>query len=268
MRYRDTQYERALGYILKHGTLKQNRTGVDTIDTFGAVQLSYELRRGLPLVTTKRLFTKGVVAELLWLISGDTNIAPLLAQNVHIWDEWADPQGELGPVYGAQWRHWRGPDGEEIDQLARAIELIKTKPDSRQNIVSAWNVADIPRMALPPCHAFYQFDVTDGRLSLQLYQRSADMFLGVPFNLLSYSLLTHMVAQQTGLEVGKFVWTAGSAHIYTNHLVQVREQLSRPVRRLPTLELAPAPSIDDYTPEHFEIVGYNPHPPIKAPVAV
>lgn len=304
MSHVDTQYEKLLKRILRRGECKQNRTNVDTIDLFGA-QLNFDLEFGLPLVTTKKVFTRGVIAELLWLVSGETNIAPLVAQGVHIWSEWPfvrylratdkpipkedsdewkaqlrefeqlvltddafrSQYGDLGPVYGAQWRHWQTPDGE-VDQLARAIELIKTDPGSRRNIVSAWNVADLPRMALAPCHAFFQFDVTGGRLNLQLYQRSADMFLGVPFNLLSYSLLTHMVAQQTGLRPGRFVWTAGSAHIYVNHLDQVREQLSREVRPFPTLELTPAPSIDEYTPEHFKIVSYNPHPAIHGEVAV
>lgn len=263
----DNQYEKLLKRILRRGERKQNRTGIDTIDLFGA-QLRYDLSRGLPLITTKKVFTRGVIAELLWLISGETNIQPLLDQNVHIWDEWADEDGNLGPVYGAQWRRWQGPDGVAIDQLANAIELIKRDPGSRRNIVSAWNVADLPKMALAPCHAFFQFDVTAGRLSLQLYQRSADMFLGVPFNLLSYALLTHMVAQQTGLEVGDFVWTGGSVHIYVNHLEQVKEQLARAPRPFPTLELIPASTIDTYTPEHFQIVGYDPHPAIKGEVAV
>jgi thymidylate synthase len=231
-------------------------------------QIRYDLSQGFPLITTKRVHLKSVAYELLWFLRGDSNVRWLQEHGVSIWDEWASADGELGPVYGVQWRSWPTPDGRHVDQIQQVIEQIRTNPDSRRLIVSAWNVAEISNMALPPCHLLFQFYVADGRLSCQLYQRSADMFLGVPFNIASYALLTHMVAQQTGLEVGEFVWTGGDCHVYDNHVEQVREQLSRDPYPYPRLELAPRASILDYTYEDIQVVGYQHHPAIKAPVAV
>jgi thymidylate synthase len=254
--------------ILDEGVEKGDRTGTGTRSVFGH-QMRIRLADGFPLVTTKRIHLKSVIGELLWFISGDTNVRWLRENGISIWDEWADDAGELGPVYGHQWRSWPAPNGDTIDQLARVVESLKADPDSRRHIVSAWNVADIDDMALAPCHAFFQFYVADGRLSCQLYQRSADVFLGVPFNIASYALLTHMVAQVTGLEVGDFVHTLGDAHLYLNHLDQAREQLTREPRALPELWLDPAiTSIDDFTMESIKVTGYDPHPLIKAPIAV
>ncbi|GEA88321.1 thymidylate synthase [Cellulomonas cellasea] len=262
-----TPYEDLLRLVLETGTPKSDRTGTGTRSLFGH-QLRYDLSAGFPLVTTKRVHLKSVVLELLWFLRGDSNVGWLREQGVTIWDEWADADGDLGPVYGVQWRSWPTPGGGEVDQLAQVIEAIRRDPDSRRHVVSAWNVADIPSMALAPCHALFQFYVADGRLSCQLYQRSADLFLGVPFNLASYALLTHMVAQQTGLEVGDLVWTGGDCHIYDNHVDQVREQLTREPYPYPTLALRPAESIDAYTLDHVEVVGYRHHPRIAAPIAV
>ncbi|AOX67447.1 thymidylate synthase [Curtobacterium sp. BH-2-1-1] len=262
-----TPYEDLLRRVLTEGTPKGDRTGTGTRSLFGA-QLRYDLSKGFPLVTTKRVHFKSVAYELLWFLRGDGNARWLQEHGVRIWNEWADEDGDLGPVYGVQWRSWPTPSGEHVDQIAQVIEQITTNPDSRRLIVSAWNVADIPEMALAPCHAFFQFYVNDGKLSCQLYQRSADMFLGVPFNIASYALLTHMIAAQTGLEVGEFVWTGGDCHIYDNHVEQVEEQLSRTAYALPTLELAPRGSIDDYEYADFTVVGYHHHPAITAAVAV
>lgn len=262
-----TPYEDLLRRVLTEGTPKGDRTGTGTRSLFGA-QIRYDLAEGFPLVTTKRVHFKSVAYELLWFLRGDGNARWLQEHGVRIWNEWADEDGDLGPVYGVQWRSWPTPSGEHVDQIAQVIEQIRTNPDSRRLIVSAWNVADIPEMALAPCHAFFQFYVVDGKLSCQLYQRSADMFLGVPFNIASYALLTHMIAAQTGLEVGEFVWTGGDCHVYDNHVEQVEEQLSRTAYALPTLELAPRASIDDYEYEDFTVVGYHHHPAIRAAVAV
>ena len=268
----DSQYEHLLRRIVAEGDWVPDRTGTGTIELFGA-QLRYDLQQGLPLITTKKVFTRGVIAELLWLISGGTNIKPLTDQDVHIWDEWADEDGNLGPVYGKQWRSWGHIDSTgvqwDIDQMAQLVRDIRENPHSRRHIVSAWNVAELPEMALAPCHAFFQVHVdSDMRLSLQLYQRSADMFLGVPFNLLSYALLTHMLAQQTGCTVGDFIWTAGSAHVYRNHLDAVTRQLKRDPHPFPTLALRQAPSLFEYTPEDFEINGYVHHDAIRAEVSI
>nr|WP_217508591.1 thymidylate synthase [Curtobacterium pusillum] len=262
-----TPYEDLLRRVLVEGAPKGDRTGTGTRSLFGA-QLRYDLSKGFPLVSTKRVHFKSVAYELLWFLRGDGNARWLQEHGVRIWNEWADENGDLGPVYGVQWRSWPTPSGEHIDQIAQVIEQIRTNPDSRRLIVSAWNVADVPDMALAPCHAFFQFSVVDGKLSCQLYQRSADMFLGVPFNIASYALLTHMIAAQTGLGVGDFVWTGGDCHIYDNHVEQVEEQLSRTAYPLPTLELAPRDSIDDYEYEDFTVVGYHHHPAITAAVAV
>jgi thymidylate synthase len=262
-----TPYEDLLRLVLETGTPKSDRTGTGTRSLFGH-QLRYDLSAGFPLVTTKRVYLRSIVYELLWFLRGDSNIAWLREHGVGIWDEWADADGELGPVYGVQWRSWPTPDGGHIDQITQVIEAIRRDPDSRRHIVSAWNVADIPSMALAPCHALFQFYVADGRLSCQLYQRSADMFLGVPFNIASYSLLTHMVAQQTGLEVGDLVWTGGDCHIYDNHVDQVREQLTREPYPSPALALRRAASITEYAFEDVEVVGYRHHPAISAPIAV
>jgi thymidylate synthase len=262
-----TPYEDLLRQVLEHGTPKGDRTGTGTRSIFGA-QLRFDLSAGFPLVTTKRVHVKSVAYELLWFLRGDSNATWLQEHGVRIWNEWADADGDLGPVYGVQWRSWPTPSGEHVDQLAQVIEEIRRNPDSRRLLVSAWNVADIPSMALAPCHAFFQFYVADGRLSCQLYQRSADMFLGVPFNIASYALLTHLVAAQTGLEVGDFIWTGGDCHIYDNHIAQVEEQLSRTAYAPPRLEVAPRDSIDDYEYEDFTILDYAHHPTITAPVAV
>ncbi|SDH22616.1 thymidylate synthase [Agrococcus jejuensis] len=261
-------YETLLADVLANGVAKGDRTGTGTRSVFGR-QLRYDLAEGFPLVTTKRVHFKSVALELLWFLRGDSNVRWLQERGVTIWDEWADADGDLGPVYGVQWRSWPTPSGESIDQLSELVEQIRSNPDSRRLIVSAWNPADIPSMALAPCHAFFQVFVADGRLSLQIYQRSADMFLGVPFNIASYALLTHMLAQQTGLEVGELVWTGGDCHIYDNHVEQVERQLSREPFALPTLRFARKPdSILDYEYDDIEVVGYEHHPGIKAPVAV
>ncbi|QDC26718.1 thymidylate synthase [Georgenia yuyongxinii] len=262
-----TAYEDLLRHVLERGTAKADRTGTGTRSVFGH-QMRYDLSQGFPLVTTKRVFLRGVAEELFWFLRGEHNARPLQEKGVHIWDEWAGPDGELGPVYGVQWRSWPTPDGRHIDQVQQVLDTLRTNPDSRRIIVSAWNVADLDQMALMPCHAFFQFYVADGRLSCQLYQRSADLFLGVPFNIASYALLTHMVAQQVGLEVGDFVWTGGDCHIYDNHVDQVTEQLSREPYPFPTLQLRKAGSLFDYTWDDVEVVGYRHHPAIKAPVAV
>ena len=254
--------------VLAKGVKKSDRTGTGTISVFGH-QMRFNLAEGFPMVTTKKLHLKSIIYELLWFLKGSTDNNWLKERGVSIWNEWAAPDGDLGPIYGYQWRSWPAPNGQHIDQITEVIDTIKKNPDSRRIIVSAWNVADIPRMALAPCHAFFQFYVADGKLSCQLYQRSADIFLGVPFNIASYALLTHMVAQQCNLEVGDFVWTGGDCHLYSNHLEQVDLQLSREFFPLPKLNILRKPaSIFDYEFEDFEIVGYESHPHIKAPVAV
>ena len=263
----DRQYEDLLARIMEEGTLKGDRTGTGTRSLF-AGQLRYDLSSGFPLITTKRVHLKSVVGELLWFLSGDSNVHWLQENGIRIWNEWADENGDLGPVYGVQWRKWGTAQGQTIDQISSVLETLKTNPDSRRMIVSAWNVGELEKMALEPCHAFFQLYVADGRLSLQLYQRSADMFLGVPFNIASYSLLTHMFAQQAGLEVGEFIWTGGDCHIYSNHVEQVTEQLSRTPYEFPTLKLNKAPSMFDYTFDDVIVEGYEHHPTIKAPVAV
>jgi thymidylate synthase len=262
------QYLDLLRRTLDEGVRKEDRTGTGTLSVFGH-QMRFDLRDGFPLVTTKKVHVPSVVAELLWFVRGDSNVEWLHEHGVTIWDEWADADGDLGPIYGVQWRSWPAPDGRRIDQLAMVIEQLRDEPESRRHVVSAWNPADIPRMALAPCHALFQFYVADGRLSCQLYQRSGDLFLGVPFNIASYALLTHMVAQVTGLEVGDFVHTLGDAHLYSNHLDQAREQLTREPRPLPELRLDPAcRSIDAFELGSIEVVGYDPHPAIRAPIAV
>ena len=262
------QFHDLMRHVLDHGAKKSDRTGTGTLSVFGH-QMRFDLSAGFPLVTTKKLHLKSIVYELLWFLSGNTNNQWLKERGVSIWDEWAAPDGDLGPVYGYQWRSWPAPNGQHIDQIQEIIQTIKTNPDSRRIIVSAWNVADIPKMALAPCHAFFQFYVASGKLSCQLYQRSADIFLGVPFNIASYALLTHMVAQQCNLDVGDFIWTGGDCHLYSNHLEQVELQLSRMPYPLPQLKIHRKPdSIFDYQFEDFEIVGYESHPHIKAPVAV
>lgn len=262
------QYLDLMRDILENGTPKTDRTGTGTLSVFGR-QMRFNLQEGFPLVTTKKLHIRSIIVELLWFLRGDTNIKFLHDHNVTIWDEWADADGNLGPVYGYQWRSWPSPDGRSIDQISRVVEQIRNKPDSRRHIVTAWNPADVDKMALPPCHALFQFYVADGKLSCQLYQRSADFFLGVPFNIASYALLTHMVAQQTGYDPGEFIWTGGDVHLYTNHIEQARLQLSRDPYPLPQLRLLRKPeSIFDYRLEDFEIINYQAHPAIKAPIAV
>ncbi|HET7635653.1 MAG TPA: thymidylate synthase [Burkholderiales bacterium] len=262
------QYLDLMRYILQHGTRKDDRTGTGTLSIFGA-QLRCDLGAGFPLLTTKKVHLKSVIHELLWFLNGDTNVRYLHQHGVTIWDEWADADGNLGPVYGRQWRSWPAADGHHIDQITNVIEQIKANPDSRRLVVSAWNVGELDQMALLPCHALFQFYVADGRLSCQLYQRSADIFLGVPFNIASYALLTLMVAQVCGLKPGEFVHTFGDAHLYLNHLEQAREQLSRPPRPLPVMKLNPAvTSLFDFRYEDFTLEGYDPYPAIKAPVAV
>jgi thymidylate synthase len=263
----DTQYEDLLRHVLDTGARKGDRTGTGTRSIFGH-QLRYRLSEGFPLITTKKVHFRSIAYELLWFLRGDANVKWLQEHGVTIWDEWAADDGDLGPVYGVQWRSWPTPDGGHVDQIAEVLRTLRENPDSRRIIVSAWNVADIPRMALPPCHAFFQFYVAGGELSCQLYQRSADLFLGVPFNIASYALLTHMIAAQVGLGVGDFIWTGGDCHVYDNHVDQVRTQLAREARPFPALSLKPADSLFDYTYEHFALDGYDPHPGIKAPVAV
>jgi thymidylate synthase len=262
------QYHDLMRHVLAHGHRKDDRTGTGTLSVFG-YQMRFDLAQGFPLLTSKKVHLKSIIHELLWFLQGSTNIRYLKEHGVTIWDEWADENGNLGPVYGYQWRNWPKPDGTHIDQIAQVVGMIRKTPDSRRLIVSAWNVADVDRMKLPPCHAFFQFYVADGRLSCQLYQRSADIFLGVPFNIASYALLTMMVAQVCGLQPGEFVHTLGDAHIYSNHLEQVREQLSREPRPLPVMHINPAVNdIFGFKFEDFTLEGYDPHPAIKAPVAV
>lgn len=262
------QYEDFLRHVYFHGVEKSDRTGTGTRSVFG-YQMRFNLQEGFPLVTTKKLHLRSIIHELLWFLKGDSNIKYLKDNGVSIWDEWADENGDLGPVYGVQWRNWKGANGQTIDQISELVHTIKNNPDSRRMIVSAWNVAELPHMALPPCHMMFQAYVADGKLSVQLYQRSCDIFLGVPFNIASYSLLTHMLAQQCDLDVGDFVWTGGDCHIYSNHLEQVQLQLSRQPRAYPQLKIKRRPdSIFDYKFEDFEIIGYDPHPHIKAQVAV
>ena len=269
------QYHDLMRLVQDQGARKTDRTGTGTLSVFGH-QMRFDLAAGFPLVTTKKLHLRSIIHELLWFLKGETNTAYLKQNGVSIWDEWADGNGELGPIYGYQWRSWPTPDGGHIDQIAQVLKALRETPDSRRIIVSAWNVGDIPRMKLPPCHAFFQFYAAPGdtpgapsRLSCQLYQRSADIFLGVPFNIASYALLTHMVAEQVGMEVGDFVWTGGDCHLYSNHLDQVREQLSRTPYPLPRLAIRRKPdSLFDYVYEDFEILDYQSHPHIKAPVAI
>jgi len=262
------QYLDLMRHALEKGARKDDRTGTGTLSVFG-YQMRFDLRDGFPLVTTKQLHTRSIFYELLWFLNGDTNIRYLNENNVSIWDEWAAEDGGLGPVYGAQWRSWPTPDGGHVDQIRQVVETLRTNPDSRRIIVSAWNVADLDRMALAPCHCLFQFYVADGCLSCQLYQRSADIFLGVPFNIASYALLTHVIAQQTNLNVGDFIWTGGDCHLYLNHLEQTREQLARAPLPLPRLALRrKPPTLFDYEFEDFEILGYESHPRIKAAIAV
>ncbi|MDX5480245.1 MAG: thymidylate synthase [Hymenobacteraceae bacterium] len=262
------QYLDLMQHILDKGVKKEDRTGTGTLSIFGH-QMRFNLAEGFPLVTTKKVHLKSIIHELLWFLKGDTNIAYLKEHGVSIWDEWADENGDLGPVYGSQWRSWPTPDGRHIDQITQVVNQLKHNPDSRRIIVSAWNVSEIENMKLPPCHAFYQFYVAEGKLSCQLYQRSADVFLGVPFNIASYALLVLMMAQVTGLEPGEFIWTGGDTHLYLNHLEQAQLQLSREPRPLPQIKLNPeVQDIFDFKYEDFELVNYIPHPGIKAPVAV
>ena len=257
-----------LTHIKENGTFKSDRTGTGTTSVFG-YQMRFNLEEGFPLVTTKKVHLKSIIHELLWFLNGETNIGYLTENGVRIWDEWADANGDLGPVYGKQWRSWEGPNGVVIDQIKEAVHTLKTNPDSRRIIVSAWNVADLPKMALMPCHAFFQFYVANGKLSCQLYQRSADVFLGVPFNIASYALLTMMMAQVCDLGLGDFVWTGGDTHLYSNHMEQVDLQLTRAPRALPTMKINPnVKDILDFKYEDFTLEGYDPHPGIKAPVAV
>ena len=262
------QYLDLMRHVRENGVFKDDRTGTGTYSVFG-YQMRFDLSEGFPLVTTKKTFLKGIIHELLWFLSGSTNIKYLVDHDVHIWDEWADEHGELGPVYGSQWRSWPGPDGRTIDQISRVVEDLKTNPDSRRHIVSAWNVAEVDEMALPPCHSLFQFYVADGRLSCQLYQRSADIFLGVPFNIASYALLNMMIAQVVDLEVGDFVHTLGDAHLYSNHIEQADKQLLREPRSLPTIRVNPkVKDILGFKISDFELLEYDPHPGIKAPIAV
>jgi len=264
----ERQYLDLLGEVLEHGAHKPDRTGTGTRSVFGR-QMRFALAHRFPLLTTKKLHLKSIIYELLWFLRGDTNVRWLQERGVTIWDEWADPAGELGPVYGYQWRHWRAPDGREIDQIRNVLEGLRARPDSRRHIVSAWNPADVDRMALPPCHALFQFYVADGCLSCQMYQRSADLFLGVPFNIASYSLLTLMIAQVCGLRPGEFVLVLGDAHLYLNHLDQAREQLRRAPREFPHMRLNPAVrDLFAFRYEDFTLEGYEPHAAIKAPIAV
>ncbi|MHA8061054.1 thymidylate synthase [Aquirufa beregesia] len=257
-----------LRHIKENGTFKSDRTGTGTLSVFG-YQMRFNLEEGFPMLTTKKVHTKSIIYELLWFLKGETNIQYLKEHEVSIWDEWANENGDLGPVYGKQWRSWEGPNGQVIDQIKEVIHTLKTNPDSRRIIVSAWNVADLPKMALMPCHALFQFYVADGKLSCQLYQRSADVFLGVPFNIASYALLTMMIAQVCDLGLGDFVWTGGDTHLYSNHMEQVEKQLSRELRALPQMKLNPlVKDIFDFTYEDFTLENYDPHPGIKAPVAV
>ena len=262
------QYQELMRHVLEHGVKKPDRTGTGTQSVFG-YQMRFDLNEGFPLVTTKKMHLKSIIHELLWFLKGDTNVRYLKENGVTIWDEWADAEGNLGPVYGHQWRSWPTPDGAHVDQIAELLKLLQSNPDSRRLIVSAWNVADIPKMALAPCHALFQFYVADGKLSCQLYQRSADIFLGVPFNIASYALLTMMIAQVAGLKLGDFVHTLGDAHLYANHLDQAREQLSRDCRVLPTMTLnSVVKNIFDFCFDDFKLSGYEPHAAIKAPIAV
>ena len=264
----EQQYLDLLRELLEHGAAKTDRTGTGTLSVFGR-QLRFALADSFPLLTTKKLHLKSIIVELLWFLRGDTNVKWLQERGVSIWDEWADERGELGPVYGYQWRHWRTPDGREIDQITNLLDSLRKKPDSRRHIVTAWNPADVDRMALPPCHALFQFYVADGRLSCQMYQRSADLFLGVPFNIASYALLTLMVARVTGLQADEFVLTLGDAHLYLNHLAQAREQLSRQPRPFPRIGLNPeVKDLFAFRYEDFKLEGYEPHPAIRAPIAV
>ena len=265
---KQSPYEQLLEEVYDTGVRKGDRTGTGTISLFGT-QMRFNLRDGFPLLTTKKVPLRLVAEELFWFLRGESNVRSLQEKNVHIWDEWADENGALGPVYGVQWRSWPTPDGGTIDQISRAVDLIKHTPNSRRIIVSAWNVAELEKMALEPCHVLFQFYVAEGKLSCALYQRSADMFLGVPFNIASYALLTHMMAQQCDLEVGDFIWDGGDTHIYLNHLAQVKQQLSRDTRPFPRLAFKRKPeSIFDYTFEDLELTGYDPHPPIKGEVSV
>ena len=265
---KQSPYEQLLEEVYDTGVRKGDRTGTGTISLFGT-QMRFNLRDGFPLLTTKKVPLRLVAEELFWFLRGESNVRSLQEKNVHIWDEWADENGALGPVYGVQWRSWPTPDGGTIDQISRAVDLIKRNPNSRRIIVSAWNVAELEKMALEPCHVLFQFYVAEGKLSCALYQRSADMFLGVPFNIASYALLTHMMAQQCDLEVGDFIWVGGDTHIYLNHLAQVKQQLARDVRPFPRLTFKRKPeSIFDYTFEDLELTGYDPHPPIKGEVSV
>lgn len=262
------QYHELMSHVLEHGDRKTDRTGTGTLSVFGW-QMRFRLGDGFPLLTTKKLHTRSIIHELLWFLQGDTNVRYLREHGVSIWDEWADENGELGPVYGKQWRRWQTADGRSIDQISRLVEGIRRSPDSRRHLVTAWNPGEVNSMALPPCHALFQFYVANGRLSCQLYQRSADIFLGVPFNIASYALLTHMVAQVCELEPGDFVWTGGDCHLYLNHLDQAREQLRREPRPLPQLRLNPAvKDVFAFRFEDFVLEGYDPHPHIKAPVAI
>ena len=262
------QYHDLMRHVLENGVKKEDRTGTGTVSVFG-YQMRYNLAEGFPLLTTKKLHTKSIIHELLWFLKGDTNIKYLKDNGVRIWDEWADAEGNLGPVYGYQWRSWPTPDGKHIDQITQVVDMIKNSPDSRRLIVSAWNVADINSMKLPPCHAFFQFYVANGKLSCQLYQRSADIFLGVPFNIASYAILTMMIAQVCDLQLGDFVHTLGDAHLYSNHIEQAKLQLSRDFRPLPTMKINPnVKSIFDFTIDDFTLENYDPHPHIKAEVAI